>query len=65
MVDAGQGRLFALLRGIVERLAEAAPLLWVMEDLQWADRSTRDLVAFLAASLRSGRVMLVLTFRSD
>jgi DNA-binding CsgD family transcriptional regulator len=63
--QAGQGRLFALLLGVVERLAEEAPLLWVMEDLHWADRSTRDLVAFLAASLRSGRVMLVLTFRSD
>src|SRR5262249_38959295 len=42
-----------------------APLLWVMEDLHWVDRSTRDLVVFLAASLRSGPVMLVLTFRSD
>jgi DNA-binding CsgD family transcriptional regulator/tetratricopeptide (TPR) repeat protein len=36
-----------------------------MEDLHWADRSTRDLLAFLAAALRSGRVMVVLTFRSD
>ena len=62
---AGQGRLFELLLGVVERLAAKAPLLWVMEDLHWADRSTRDLVAFLAASLRSGRVLLVLTFRSD
>jgi DNA-binding CsgD family transcriptional regulator len=36
-----------------------------MEDLHWADRSTRDLVAFLAAYLRSSRVLLALTFRSD
>ena len=62
---ADQGRLFELLFGVVERLAAAAPLLWVMEDLHWADRSTRDLVAFLAAYLRAGRAMLVLTFRSD
>jgi predicted ATPase len=65
VVGAGQGRLFELLFGVVERLAASAPLLWVMEDLHWADRSTRDLLAFLATSLRSGRVMLVLTFRSD
>jgi DNA-binding CsgD family transcriptional regulator/tetratricopeptide (TPR) repeat protein len=65
VVGAGQGRLFELLLGLVQRLAARAPLLWVMEDLHWADRSTRDLVAFLATSLRSGRVMLVLTFRSD
>jgi predicted ATPase len=62
---AGQGRLFELLLGVVERLAAKAPLLLVMEDLHWADRSTRDLVAFLAASLRSGPVLLVLTFRND
>jgi DNA-binding CsgD family transcriptional regulator len=60
-----QGRLFELLLGLVERLAATAPLLWVMEDLHWADRSTRDLLAYLAAALRSGRLMVVLTFRSD
>jgi DNA-binding CsgD family transcriptional regulator len=62
---AGQGRLFALLLGVVERLAARAPLLLIVEDLHWADRSTRDLLAFLATYLRSGPVMLVLTFRSD
>jgi predicted ATPase len=65
VMGAGQGRLFELLLGVIERLAANAPLMLVMEDLHWADRSTRDLVAFLAASLRSGRVLLVLTFRSD
>ncbi len=60
-----QGRLFELLLGVVERLARRAPLVWIMEDLHWADRSTRGLLAFLAASHRSGRVLLVLTFRSD
>jgi ATP/maltotriose-dependent transcriptional regulator MalT len=62
---ASQGRLFELLLGVVQRLAAKAPLLWVMEDLHWADRSTRDLLAYLATYLRSGRVLLVLTFRSD
>jgi DNA-binding CsgD family transcriptional regulator/tetratricopeptide (TPR) repeat protein len=65
VAGAGQGRLFELLLGVVERLAAKAPLLLVMEDLHWADRSTRDLLAFLAAYLRSGRVLLLLTFRSD
>jgi DNA-binding CsgD family transcriptional regulator/tetratricopeptide (TPR) repeat protein len=65
VAGAGQGRLFELLLGVVQRLAARAPLLWVMEDLHWADRSTRDLLAFLAAYLRSGRVLVVLTFRSD
>jgi predicted ATPase len=62
---AGQGRLFELLLGVVGRLAADAPLLWVVEDLHWADRSTRDLLAYLATYLRAGPVMLVGTFRSD
>jgi predicted ATPase len=62
---AGQGRLFELLLGVIQRLAATAPLLWVLEDLHWADRSTRDLLAYLAAALRSGRVLVVGSFRSD
>src|SRR6266511_4978160 len=58
------GAAVELLLGVVERLAATAPLLLVMEDLHWADRSTRDLVAFLAVYLRSVRVLL-LGFRSD
>jgi hypothetical protein len=61
---AGQGRLFELLLGMVERLA-ARGLLLIMEGLRWADRSTRDLVAFLATCLRNGPVLVLLTFRSD
>jgi predicted ATPase len=62
---AGQGRLFERLLGVVQRLAATAPLLWVVEDLHWADRSTRDLLAYLATYLRAQPVLLVLTFRSD
>jgi DNA-binding NarL/FixJ family response regulator len=65
VAGAGQGRLFELLLGVVERLAARRPLLLVMEDLHWADRSTRDLVAYLATYLRGGPVLVLLTFRSD
>ena len=37
----------------------------VVEDLHWADRSTRDLLAFLAHNLRRERVLLVVTYRND
>src|SRR4029453_9649493 len=37
----------------------------IVEDLHWADRSTRDLLAYLATYLRSGPVMVVGSFRSD
>jgi DNA-binding CsgD family transcriptional regulator len=60
-----QGRLFELLLGLLERLSEERPTLLVVEDLHWADRSTRDLLAFLHRNLRHGRLLLVMTYRSD
>ena len=60
-----QGRLFELLLGLLERLGAERPALLVVEDLHWADRSTRDLLAFLVRNLRHGRLLLVMTYRSD
>jgi DNA-binding CsgD family transcriptional regulator len=57
-------RLFELLLGVLHRLAEGGPVLLVVEDLHWADQSTRDLLGFLVRNLRGG-VALVLTYRSD
>ena len=57
-------RLFELLLGMLHRLAERGPVLLVVEDLHWADQSTRDLLEFLHRNLRAG-VALVLTYRSD
>ncbi len=37
----------------------------VLEDLHWADHSTRDFVVYLARNLRDARIMLVGTYRSD
>ena len=45
--------------------APERPLVLVVEDLHWADRSTLDLVAFLVRALQGTRVLLVLTYRSD
>jgi DNA-binding CsgD family transcriptional regulator/tetratricopeptide (TPR) repeat protein len=63
--QAGQSRLFELLLGLLGRLGEQTPLVMVVEDMHWADRSTRDLLAFLARNLRRERVLLVITYRSD
>ena len=60
-----QVRLFELVLGVFERLAQVAPLAVVVEDLQWADPSTRDLFAFLVRNLREERVLLVATIRTD
>jgi DNA-binding CsgD family transcriptional regulator/tetratricopeptide (TPR) repeat protein len=61
----GQGRLFELLLGVLERLAARRPVVFIVEDLHWSDRSTRDLLGFLVRNLRDAAVMLLFTYRSD
>ena len=40
-------------------------MLLVLEDLHWADASTRDLVTFLSRMLHRERVALLGTYRTD
>jgi ATP/maltotriose-dependent transcriptional regulator MalT len=60
-----QGRLFEAVLGLLDRLGDEAPVVLVLEDLHWADPSTRAFVAFLARSLCRERVLVVLTYRVD
>ncbi|MFE0028277.1 helix-turn-helix transcriptional regulator [Amycolatopsis sp. NPDC059021] len=61
----GQAQLFHLFTALLERLSQERPVLLIIEDLHWSDRSTRDLLAVLARVLRGVRVLIVLTHRSD
>jgi predicted ATPase len=62
---AAQRRLFGVLLGVLQRLAARRPTILVVEDLHWADRSTRDLLAYLVRNLRHGRLLVLLTYRGD
>jgi hypothetical protein len=60
-----QPRLFELLLGLLGHLSEQTSVALVVEDLHWADQSTRDLLAFLVRNLRQKRILLVVTYRID
>jgi DNA-binding CsgD family transcriptional regulator len=60
-----QQQLFGAVVGMLTELAEAQPVLLVLEDLHWADRSTRDLVTFLSRVLRRERIAMALSYRTD
>jgi len=51
--------------GLLAELAAMAPVLLVLEDLHWADASTRDLVTFLSRMLHRERVALIGSYRTD
>jgi len=60
-----QARLFEHMLGVLRRLSAHNPALVVIEDIHWADRSTLDLLQFLARNLRAAAVVLVATYRTD
>src|SRR5689334_19699177 len=60
-----QSRLFEQLLGVLSALGREAPVLLVVEDLHWADRSTRDFISFLVRNARRERLALVASYRSD
>lgn len=63
--EAGQGRLFEALLELLDLLSAERPVVLILEDVHWADRSTRTFIAFLARALREERVQLLMTYRSD
>jgi ATP/maltotriose-dependent transcriptional regulator MalT len=60
-----QARLFESLLGVLAGLGRDGPLVLVLEDLHWADPSTRDFLVFLTRSARTEPLCLVATYRSD
>ncbi|MUN36441.1 AAA family ATPase [Actinomadura sp. NEAU-AAG5] len=63
--EVGQQQLFGAVLGLLGELGRERPVLLVLEDLHWADRSTRHLLTFLSRVLQRERVCLVGTYRSD
>ncbi|HEX8006665.1 MAG TPA: LuxR C-terminal-related transcriptional regulator, partial [Trebonia sp.] len=59
-----RARLFETLLALFGALAEERPLVLVVEDAHWADRSTCDLLSFLVRNVRQTPVLLIVTFRS-
>ena len=60
-----QLRVFEETLALLTERAAAAPVLFVLEDLHWADTSTLDLVVFLAHNLDERRLALLATYRAD
>jgi DNA-binding CsgD family transcriptional regulator len=63
--DVERTELFETVHAVFERLAADGPLLVVVEDVHWADQSTRDLLGFLFQRRFSGPVSVVASYRSD
>ncbi|MEV4235707.1 AAA family ATPase [Nocardia sp. NPDC049737] len=56
-------RLFGEILTVFEQLAISQPVVLVLEDLHWADDSSRELLAFLIANLTQRDLLLIGTYR--
>lgn len=63
--ESGQSWMFELLLGLLEELTAAEPMVLVLEDLHWSDRSTLDLLALRVQTSRVPGCALLATYRSD
>lgn len=63
--DLGRLGLFEAFHAALADLSAAQPIVLTLEDLHWADRSSRDLLAFLTSRLTSQRVVILGTYRAD
>ncbi|MGH3473129.1 MAG: AAA family ATPase, partial [Nocardioidaceae bacterium] len=57
--------LFESVHATLSDLAQDEPLLVIIEDVHWADRSTRELLSFLFARQFGAHVAIVASYRSD
>jgi predicted ATPase len=58
-------QLFEAVVAALRAAGEVEPVLLVLEDLHWADASSRELLRFLVTRLRDERVALMASYRAD
>jgi DNA-binding CsgD family transcriptional regulator/tetratricopeptide (TPR) repeat protein len=64
--DPARARLFEEFLTLIEGLAEQRPVVLIIEDLHWADRSSRELLGFLVRNQQAAPGLLtIVTHRSD
>lgn len=64
--EEGRARLFEALTQFVLNLAtDHNPLILVLDDLQWADDSTLEWLAYLSRRIKGHRIILLIAYRSE
>jgi tetratricopeptide (TPR) repeat protein len=58
-------RLFAACWEVLQQAAQTHALMIAIEDVQWADPTTLELLGYLAHRLKQARILLVLTYRPE
>ncbi|WP_051854931.1 helix-turn-helix transcriptional regulator [Streptomyces sp. NRRL B-1347] len=63
--EEAMARLFELTARLLEHVAADRTVVMILEDLHWADASTRHLLSYLFRTLRSGHLVVLASYRAD
>jgi DNA-binding CsgD family transcriptional regulator/tetratricopeptide (TPR) repeat protein len=63
--DVSSSRLLPVMDTVLHRIAAEQPTVLVVDDLQWADASSLDVLAYLIAGFRRQNLALVATIREE
>ncbi|MGY0491614.1 helix-turn-helix transcriptional regulator [Streptomyces sp. WG-D5] len=63
--ESATARLFELTARLLEGVAAEHTVVVVLEDLHWADATTRHLLSYLFRTLRGGRLAVIASYRAD
>lgn len=58
-------RLYETIVGLLEEAARQAPVIMVIEDLHWADASSRQLIEFILRAVTDVAMLTIMTYRND
>lgn len=58
-------RIFEAMRDLLLRESQNAPILLVIEDLHWVDRTTEDFLSYFIDWVRNAHILLVLLYRPE
>ena len=64
VAGASRERMLREIGNALEALTDSRPLLLILEDLQWSDYSTLDLISFLAKQRQSAHLLVIGTYRT-
>ncbi|MEM4293353.1 MAG: tetratricopeptide repeat protein [Thermoplasmata archaeon] len=64
-MQAARMRMFEIVSRLLHSIASERPLILFVEDLHWADKSTWNLIHYIARSIESKKVLLLGTYRND
>ena len=62
---ANRQQVFERLLAVLVELARQQPVVLALEDIHWADASTREFLAFFARNRGAARVLAIATYRTD